>query len=576
MKVIGLNYRSHDAAAALVIDDKVVAAAEEERFNRKKHSSAFPRYAVQYCLETSGLQMGEIDRFAIFVDPRLQYKLGLCNLFQDFPRSVLFLPYALEKVMKRNGMASDLQEYLGSEVLRRSCFVSHHLAHAASAFLVSPFDESAIVTWDGRGEFETVCIFSGTGGKITKLQSVVFPHSIGYLYSAVTKYLGYKPQSDEYIVMGLAPYGKPTFCDAFRELANWDDRRGLRLNLSYFDHHYRYGKSRQGCSGKFISRFGPQRQPDEAVSQRHADIAYALQQLTETMLMAIARRARNLTGSDNLCLAGGVALNCVANGLVIEEGPFSRLFVQPAADDAGTSLGAALVASGNPKLPERFRHHEIMNPFLGPSFTDREIGLEVETARTRYGLHVERSENICTTVAQMIHEGLVVGWFQGRMEFGPRALGSRSIIAAPVDVKVRDRINAMIKYREEFRPFAPAVTEEDASSYFLLHEGGKHVYPYMLATARARGNAAGNIPAVIHVDGTARVQVVNRTANPLFWRLIDSYRRLSGIPVVLNTSLNIKGEPIACRPEDAISTFRNSGLDALAMGNYVVRKEKPA
>jgi len=568
MIILGLNYLSHDAAAAIVSNGRVVAACEEERFNRQKHSSSFPLQAIRYCLKSAGVGLDEVDKIALFVNPHLHYKLGFYNLLEGFPKSVLYLPHAAKLLMKRYSMKSRLVECVGKSMEYLVHYVDHHVAHATSAFYPSPFDSAAILTIDGRGEFETLCIYAANGNSIKKLHSIKFPHSVGYLYSMVTRYLGFVPQSDEYKVMGLSSYGTPALCEKFSNLARFDDGGNLKLNLGYFDHHYRYGKSRNAFSDKFVCDFGKPRAIDEPISQRHADIAFALQRLTEEILMSFVRFTKRLTHEDALCIAGGVALNCVANSKIVNSGEFKHIFVQPAANDAGTSVGAALYVYY--LLSHNGQRYSFKDVYLGPSFTEQDLARELCNYQGR--IITTRVDCPTSTGAQLIHDGYLIGWFQGRMEFGPRALGNRSILAAPTDKSVRDLINKKVKFREEFRPFAPAVLSEYKHEYFECDSKGHLLYPFMLSTVKVRPEAVAKIPAVVHVDGTARIQVVEKVNNPLFWKLIKEYHSLSGIPVVLNTSFNIGGEPIVCSIKDAIDSFLHSGLNCIFIGNFLLEK----
>jgi carbamoyltransferase len=570
MNVLGLNFFSHGAAACIVVNGGVVAAAEEERFNRQKHSKNFPQLSIEFCLRTANLSIDQIDLIAVFVDPSSQYKLGLVNLYQAFPRSLLFLPYAYQKTIKRNLMIQEIGKYLGREAQKKVVYVNHHIAHAASSFYSSPFENATLLTIDGRGEFETVCISRGQGTTIEKIESTFYPFSVGYLYSMVTKYLGFRPQSEEYIVMGLASYGKDTFCHKFQGIA-YCDEKGFKLNLNYFDHHYRYGKNRKYFSEDFVRLFGPARCEDEPITQRHADIAYAVQKLAEEIITKLVTHAYTLVPQQNLCLAGGVALNCVANKVIGELGLFQDIFIQPAADDAGTCLGAALYSSA--RVSQTRTVNTSFSPYLGPGF-DREQIREAITAQLGQELQVIFHKDICAQAARMLYNGMVIGWFQGRMEFGPRALGNRSILASPTDATTKQKINDKVKFREDFRPFAPAVKAEKADTFFVLDEHCRLLYPFMLATVQARLEYADYIPAVLHIDNSARVQSVTKQANPLFWNLLNSFEQLSGLPVILNTSLNIKGEPIACTPTDAIKTFLNSGLDALVIDHFVITRRE--
>jgi carbamoyltransferase len=387
----------------------------------------------------------------------------------------------------------------------------------------------------------------------------------------VTKYLGFIPQNDESKVMGLSSYGNSTFCDVFSDLVHFNRKGDFRLNLDYFDHHYRYGKARRTYSEKFVRIFGEPRMPNEPISQRHADIAFALQRLTEQIVLKLVKKAYDITQEKNFCLAGGIALNCVANSKIIEESSFKRVFIQPAAADDGTSLGAALYCYYS-LCKENNNRTVLRDVFLGPSFSNDKILSIIKTFADKKMLEIELCDDVCKTGAELIHKGYIVGWFQGRMEFGPRALGNRSIVAAPVDAGTKDLINKKIKFREKFRPFAPAVMVEHASKFFQPIPSGKLAYPFMLAAVKVRPGMTERIPAVVHVDGTSRIQTVDESDNSLFWNLIKEYEKVSGIPVILNTSFNVKGEPIVCSPIDAVNTFLRSGLDYVIIGDFLLRQ----
>ncbi|HCT76728.1 MAG TPA: carbamoyltransferase [Micromonosporaceae bacterium] len=570
---IGLNFGTHDAAAAIVIDGAVVAAAEEERFTRAKQTKVFPTRAIEYCLSEAGIDIADVDDVAFFVDPTLQLLMPLFNWYHGFPASLGSMASDLNKYHKRR---RELAAIRTAGRLRRTTTITpvrHHLAHAASAYLTSPFDESLVVTIDGRGEYETAAIFEGRNGRLRLRHSVTYPHSIGYLYSMATRYLGFRPQRDEYKVMGLAGYGGNSFYERVAKLATFDDRTGrLRLNLSYFDHHRRPSSDRKLFSNELASLLGRPRLPDEPISDRHREIASAIQHLTEDLVSRYVLFAQRLVPSRSLCLAGGVALNGVANAKVIESGRFDSVYVQPAANDAGASLGAALaVASQRVASPVR---RSMTNAFLGPAFDDAEIEKALLAANLA-GYSITTVPDRYKAAASLLARDLIVGWFQGRMEFGPRALGARSILANPSKASTTARVNALIKRREMFRPLAPAVMAEHAAEYFALHDAGRLVYPFMLATAQVLATQRDRIPAVVHVDGSARVQTVSARDNPIMWNVIEQFRQLTGLPVVLNTSFNGADEPIVCTPADAVRTFLACGLDALLIGDYLaIRREQ--
>ncbi|MFJ6620038.1 carbamoyltransferase [Kitasatospora sp. NPDC091335] len=563
---LGLNFGTHDAAAAIVHDGTVVAAVEEERLNRIKNTKVFPEQAIRACLSLTGAHPRDLDQAALFVDPKLHLLLAPSNLRYGTPASIGSLLSDLGKyrtrrrlhdTVRRSGLLPDRLPLMP---------VPHHRAHAASAYLTSPFDDALVVTLDGRGEYETAAIYDGSNGRMTRRHHILYPHSFGYLYSALTRYLGFRPQSDEYKVMGLAAYGGPRYLDQIQRLARFDQRTGrLHLDLRYFDHHRRPSARRSLFSPALVELLGPPRRAEDEITDRHRDIARALQYLLEQLVGSYLAFAQRLVPKRSLCLAGGVALNCVANATVIASGRFDRIFIQPAAGDAGASIGAALAAAASPV------RHPLRHAFLGPSYDEGTIRSALSGVPVgRY--QVRRTAEPHRDAARLLSAEKVIGWFQGRMEFGPRALGARSILASPQHATTAARINAMIKQREAFRPFAPAVLAERADDFFALPSDGALVYPYMLATAAVHRHQRDRLPAVVHVDGSARVQTVNRDTNPLLWNVIDAYRQLSGLPVVLNTSFNGADEPIVCTPSDAVATFLRCGLDALVVGPFVVEE----
>ncbi|MBO1416990.1 carbamoyltransferase C-terminal domain-containing protein [Streptomyces sp. FH025] len=563
---LGLNFGTHDAAAAIVHNGTVAAAVEEERLNRIKNTKVFPERAIQACLDLVGARADDLDQVALFVDPKLHLLLAPSNLRHGTPASIGSLLSDLDKYRKRRRLPATIRS---SGLLPKNLPlipVPHHRAHAASAYHVSPFEDALVVTLDGRGEYETAVIFEGIDGQLIRRHHITYPHSFGYLYSALTRYLGFRPQSDEYKVMGLAAYGSDTYTERLAQLAKFDADTGrLRLDLRYFDHHRRPSRNRTLCSPALTELLGPSRNPGDEITDRHRDIAHALQSLHERLVGAYIAHAQRLMPRRTLCLAGGVALNCVANAAIINSGRFDQVFIQPAAGDAGTSIGAALIAGAS---KERLPLH---NAFLGPAFGIDAIEKALSSLPAgRY--EVRRTTDPHQEAARLLHAEQVIGWFQGRMEFGPRALGARSILASPRSPETAVRINAMIKQREAFRPFAPAVLAECADEYFDLSPAGALVYPYMLATAPVRPERRNEIPAVVHMDGSARVQTIGQETNPHLWRLVREFKRLSGLPVVLNTSFNGADEPIVCTPQDAVRTFSRCGLDALVIGPFVVRQ----
>jgi carbamoyltransferase len=551
INVVGISAYFHDAACCVLKDGLIVAAAEEERFTRVKHDSSLPTHAVRACLAQAGLTIADVDCVAYYEQP--VKKLGR-QLWMDYPRLptdnlARFDPHRPER---------DIRERLGYEgpVL---CF-DHHQSHAASAFFCSGFADAAILTVDGVGEWATTTYGHGSDGAIRMLDEVRFPHSLGLLYSTFTGYLGFEVNEGEYKVMGLAPYGAPKYVREVRQLVDTGEDGQFRLDLRYFDF---LGQQRM-YSDALVELFGrPARQPSEAVGSFHEDVARSLQVVLEEMLLEKARYLHRRTGSTNLCMAGGVALNCVANSRLLRDGPFERLFVQPAAGDSGGAVGAAMLGyaqcTGAPP-PRAALESVLLGPEYGPRDIQRLIaatGLDVLDFRGR------EAELLDATAARLA-DGKVLGWFHGRMEFGPRSLGARSILADPRVPDMRDRVNLLVKQREAFRRFAPAVLAERARDHFDLD----HPSPFMLETAPVRSPLA--LPSITHVDGSARVQTVHADRSPRFARLLAAFERATGCPVLLNTSFNVRGEPIVCTPMDALACFVTSGLDALVLEDVIV------
>ncbi len=561
MKILGISCFYHDAAAALLLDGKVVAAVQEERFTRKRHDPDFPINAIRYALSHANLKASDLDYVVFYDKPFVKFERILQTYFATFPlgyRSFLkALPVWLkEKMWIRQTIMKEL-EYDG-EIL----FTDHHVSHAASAFLPSPYEEAAILTLDGVGEWDTTTIGAGRGTDIQLRHSIWFPHSLGLLYSAFTYYLGFRVNSAEYKVMGLAPYGEPRYFDTImRELVSLKDDGSFRLNMRNFTYHW--GLTMTGR--RFERIFGqPTRKPETPMSQFHKDMAASIQKVTDTIVVHIAKHLHHETGSKNLCMAGGVALNCVSNSKIFEETGFENIFVQPAAGDAGGALGAALYVHNTVlKNPRTF---VMKDAFLGPDFADDEIESLLRSTGVPYKKH-DRQELIELT-AKRIADQHVIGWFQGRMEFGPRALGSRSIIADARNPKNQSVVNLKIKYRESFRPFAPTVLEERTNDYFEFNRPS----PFMLFVATVREDKR-HIPAVTHVDGSARLQTIARDQHPLYYDLIKEFERQTGCPVIINTSFNVRGEPIVCEPVHAWRCFLRTEMDTLVMGNCVVEKK---
>ena len=562
MNILGISCFYHDAAAALVQDGRLTAAAQEERFTRKKHDQDFPGHAIDFCLERSNLKPQDLDYVVFYDKPFVKFDRILQTYIATWPKGLFSFLKAMpiwikEKIWIPQTIKSEL-DYEG-EIL----FAEHHVSHAASAFLVSPFEEAAILTTDGVGEWDTTTYGIGRGNDISLLKSIQFPHSLGLFYSAFTYYLGFRVNSAEYKVMGLAPYGEPRFYDLImRELVTTREDGSFNLNMRYFT--YEYGLKMTGR--KFTGLFGePVRKPESSLTQFHKDVAASLQKATDTIMVNMARHVERETEMKYLCMAGGVALNCVSNSKILENTSFHDIFVQPAAGDAGGAVGAAYYVHntilGNP------RTFAMNHVFLGPEFSDEQIEAMLKSKNVSYR-KFDRHELLRET-AQLIANQKVVGWFQGRMEFGPRALGNRSIIADARNPKNQSVVNLKIKFRESFRPFAPTILEDRTEEYFEFDRPS----PYMLFVANVRTDKR-TIPAVTHVDGSARLQTISRQQNPLYYDLVAEFDRQTGCPVIINTSFNVRGEPIVCTPEDAWRCFMRTEMDCLVMGSFIIEKGK--
>lgn len=586
MNILGISAFYHDSAACLVRDGEIIAAAQEERFSRKKHDAAFPRHAVDYCLEEGGIgENSKLDLVAFYEKPFVKCDRLFSTYLGVAPRGVRsFLKAVPVWIKQKIWIKQILRDELSFD--GPILFPEHHESHAASAFFPSPFEEAAILTIDGVGEWATTTIGRGRGNRVELLAELHFPHSLGLLYSAFTYYLGFRVNSGEYKVMGLAPYGEPRFRDLIlSELIDLKPDGSLRLNLAHFD--FMAGLTMTNRS--FARLFGmPRREPEAELTQQHMDVARSLQAVTEEVMLRMARHAREVTGSRNLCLAGGVALNCVGNGRILREGSFDKIWIQPAAGDAGGALGAAMLAwhhyRDQPRAA-RDGHDAQHASLLGPAFDAREF---IERGKVPHEKLAEAE--LMPRVAALLEERKVVGWFQGRMEFGPRALGNRSILADPRVPEMQATLNEKIKFRESFRPFAPAVLRERVQEYFELAAPS----PYMLLVAPVKtagaateqGAAGGNgfgdrlravrsgVPAVTHVDYSARVQTVEERENPRFHRLLRAFEERTGCAVLINTSFNVRGEPPVCSVEDAYRCFMATGIDYLVLGDYLIDKHQ--
>jgi carbamoyltransferase len=581
--ILGISAFYHDAAAALVCDGRITAAAQEERFTRKKNDPDFPGHAIDACLRQAGLTCRQLDAVVFYDKPILKFARVLETYLAVAPGGWRTFPTVLSNWL---GERLDLRGTLRKELpdLRADCailFTEHHQAHAASAFYPSPFPEAAILTVDGVGEWATTTIGTGRGSEVRLLEEIRFPHSLGLLYSAFTDYCGFRINSGEYKLMGLAPYGEPKYADAIR--ANLVDQRpdgSFRLNLDYFN----FLGGTTMTNGRFHRLFGgPPRGRGEPIEQRHMDAARSIQVVCEEMMLRLARRARELTGCEDLCLAGGVALNCVANGRILREKIFRRLWIQPAAGDAGGALGAALAAWHSTEARTPDSSDSMRGALLGPEYSENEI----ETVLKGHDAVYRRcsDDELLESTAGLLADEKVVGWFQGRMEFGPRALGNRSILGDARSPRMQSVMNLKVKFRESFRPFAPIVRRERVADYFELDEDS----PYMLLVAPVQAGlrrplpagttgfdllkaGRSTIPAVTHVDYSARVQTVTRAVNPRLYDLLLRFEQATGCGVLVNTSFNVRGEPVVCTPDDAYRCFMNTEMDYLVIGNFVIER----
>ncbi|MBV9324664.1 MAG: carbamoyltransferase [Chloroflexi bacterium] len=562
MNILGLSCFYHDAGACLLRDGELIAAAEEERFSRLKHDASLPLRAANYCLEAADLYADDLDYVIFYEKPLLKFERIVAGYAATHPRSRVAFVRAMQAWLSQKlWVRGQIRDALGfdGEIL----FGEHHVSHAASAFFPSPFDHAAVLTADGVGEWATTTIGLGHDLDLEVSHEIRYPHSLGLLYSAFTAYLGFEVNEGEYKVMGMAAYGRPTCVDKVRKLIDLAEDGSYRLNLGYLA--YQHGL--RSIDQAFVELFGAPRDTGADLDQRHADIAASIQAVTEDALLGLARRARALSGSENLCMAGGVALNVLANARILRESGFRRVWIQPAAGDAGGCLGAATYLYHTVlRQPRRLR---MDTAYLGPSFGNAEIHEFLQREGVSYT--VLEDDAIAPTVARLIAGNEVVGWFQGRMEFGPRALGARSILANPTDPSTKDTLNAKIKHREAFRPFAPSTLVEAASTYFDFGAPtGDVESPFMLLTARVKPDKQHLLPAITHLDGTARVQTVSRAQNPLYYAVIEEFGKLTGVPVLVNTSFNVNGEPIVCTPSEAFNSFAHTDMDYLVMGNALV------
>jgi carbamoyltransferase len=562
MNILGINWGEHDNAAALLQDGNVTAAVEEERFSRAKHAHfSFPGRASSYCMSTGNITPADTDIVAASFNPATAIGSGLGYAIRNFPHSNFI---GLAEIVRRvwYAAAKPYSRYsLKFPEHTKFITVPHHMAHAASAFFMSDFDEAAILVVDGMAEWATTSLYHAQGNNIKPLGSINFPHSLGFYYAAFTEYMGFEPFDGEYKVMGMAAYGDPDrFRSELSDIVCLSDNK-YRLNLKYFNFQKDYGRT-TWYSPYMITNFGPVNTHTGMPPQLYLDIAAGVQQRLEDTLFHLITCLQQKTGSRNLCLAGGVALNSVANGKIVQQGLFDRIFIQPAANDAGCALGAALYAHHS--LTGAKNHELLKHVYLGPEYSTGEIESFLRSNMVAYEILADPVE----TAAELLTQGKITGWFQGRMEFGPRALGNRSILADPRDANMKDRINAAVKFREPFRPFAPSVPAEDSDIYFEPVGGS----PFMIRVTKVRPGAEELVPAVTHVDGTARLHTVDKEVNELYWRLLKRFGGKTGVPVLLNTSFNVRGEPIVCDYKEAIACFNNSGMDALILDKFLLRK----
>ncbi|MDA9914768.1 carbamoyltransferase [Alphaproteobacteria bacterium] len=596
MYILGISAFYHDSAACLLKDGEIIAAAQEERFTRKKHDAGFPTHAILYCLKEAGIAAKDIDNVVFYEKPFVKFERSLETYLAFAPKGFTSFAKAMpvwikDKLFQKSALIKELKSTLNESVdwRKRLLFSEHHLSHAASAYYPSPFDSTAVLTLDGVGEWTTTSLAIGKGSDLQVVKEIHFPHSLGLLYSAFTYYTGFKVNSGEYKVMGLAPYGEPRYADLIREkLITVADDGSFQLDMSYFD----YATGLTMTNKKFDALFGgPPRTSETELTQREMDLVASVQKVTEDIVLELARGIAKETGERNLCLAGGVALNCVANGILLREKIFDNIWIQPAAGDAGGALGAALSTwylHHNKERDVSTERDAMKGAYLGPEFTDNEI----ETELTDCGANFKKlsKAEMIEEVASALADEKAVGWMQGRMEFGPRALGGRSIIADPRSPMMQKQLNLKVKYRESFRPFAPSVLREDVSEWFE-HETDS---PYMLLVADVQSDKRramtkeeeklfgidklnvprSSVPAITHVDYSARIQTVHADNNPKYHAVISKFKEKTGCPLVVNTSFNVRGEPIICTPTDAFKCFMGTQLDLLAIGSYILLKHE--
>jgi carbamoyltransferase len=573
MFVLGLSFYYHDSSAALIRDGVVVAAAEEERFSRIKHDSGFPRLAIDFCLKRAGISIQDVDLVVFYEKPAIKFERILKTAFSTFPRSWAVFRESMHTWLTKKLWVKDLLKKQLKLPAERIVFADHHMSHAAASYYTSPFDHSAILTVDGAGEWTTGTLGVGKGNRIKIVKEMRFPHSVGLLYSAFTAYCGFEVNEGEYKLMGMAPYGEPKYVDRIKKMVKIGDDGSLWHDMSHFSYHWSPSST---LSEKFSTVMGApprnRKHEDKSLDPFYCDVAASIQKVTEEILLKMATHLHQETGLKKLCIAGGVGLNCVANHIVLRNTPFEEIYIHPAAGDDGGAVGAAM-----------WGYHELLNKdktapvldhaYLGSEYSNDEIEAFLRDNDIAYE-HVEDDDRFQTRVAEDLAAGKVGGWFRGRFEWGPRALGARSIIADPGRKDMKEVVNAKIKFREAFRPFAPSVIHDRAAEFFDIEDPGRHhPYRFMLYVAQVHEGKKKHLDAVTHVDGTARLQTVYEETNPAYYRMIKRFGEGSGYPVVLNTSFNLKGEPIVEHPSHAFNTFSLSGMDVLYLENFVVGKE---
>lgn len=563
MIILGLNYYFHDSSAALIVDGQLIAALEEERFTRNKHTREFPHHAIAECLKVAGLSISDIDHIAVSIKPTHQWFTKCLYALRKPHRSLPFIKHELVNGYFKQAHFSTWVKQTWPDAARRPRIhqIEHHQSHAAGSYLVSPYDDAAIMAIDGSGEWACAWLGHGQGDKVEKYIETQFPHSLGSVYEAVTEFCGFRPNYDEGKTMGLAPLGNAErFVEQARQCVRVTDEGQIEVNLDYFSYQY-WGYQR--CGSLFHDTFGQARHKEGEFETHHQDVAAAFQQVLEECALKMAGILKQRTQSNKLVIAGGVALNSVMNGRLLREAGFDDVYIMPAAGDNGTSIGAAYtlynLQLGNPR---NFVHD---NPFVGNEYSDEHI----ETLLKKFKLHYVHHENITGAAAELLEKGQIIGWFQGRMEIGPRALGARSILANPAFPSMKDKINSQVKFREAYRPFAPSATVESCREFFDIDVEA----PFMLKVCQVKDEKRDVLPAITHVDGSARLQTVSKQTNPIYHQLISQLGERTGVPVVLNTSFNIQGEPVVESPRDAIRCFFSTGLDVLAIGSFLVFKK---